>query len=105
LDFKSFIRAYFQIIGQDAKSGALPTLMAALEPSVKGGEYYGPDGFMEAKGNPFKVKSTGLSHNVVYSSKIMARVRAADWSGIYRLVRFQSFSKFSRNLMLLGTCR
>jgi NAD(P)-dependent dehydrogenase (short-subunit alcohol dehydrogenase family) len=59
-----------KIIGQDAKSGALPTLMAALEPSVKGGEYYGPDGFMEAKGNPIKVKSTGLSHNVSIAQKL-----------------------------------
>jgi NAD(P)-dependent dehydrogenase (short-subunit alcohol dehydrogenase family) len=59
-----------KIFGQDATDGALPTLMAALGPSVKGGEYYGPDGFMESKGNPFKVKSTDRSHNVSIAQKL-----------------------------------
>jgi hypothetical protein len=44
--------------------------MAALDPSVNGGEYYGPDGFMEAKGSPCKVKSTGRSHNVSVAQKL-----------------------------------
>jgi NAD(P)-dependent dehydrogenase (short-subunit alcohol dehydrogenase family) len=61
---------FSKLIGQNAKDGALPTLMAALDPSVKGGEYYGPDGFMEAKGSPTKVKSTGRSHNVSLAQKL-----------------------------------
>ena len=48
---------------QNVAMGALPTLYAATSPAVKGGEYYGPDGFMEMKGYPRKVKSVPLSHN------------------------------------------
>ena len=34
------------------QKAALPTLMAALKPNVKGGEYYGPQGFRGMKGKP-----------------------------------------------------
>ncbi|QHN02629.1 SDR family NAD(P)-dependent oxidoreductase [Granulicella sp. WH15] len=39
-------------LAQDAAHGALPTLYAAIAPEAVAGGYYGPDGFMEAKGNP-----------------------------------------------------
>ncbi len=32
--------------------GALPTIRAAVDPGVEGGDYYGPDGFMEQRGHP-----------------------------------------------------
>ena len=32
--------------------GALPTLRAATDPGVIGGQYYGPDGFGEQRGYP-----------------------------------------------------
>ena len=38
--------------GQDAARGALPGLYAATMPDVKGGQYWGPDGFREIKGDP-----------------------------------------------------
>ncbi len=41
---------------QSAAMGALPTLRAATDPNVRGGEYYGPDGFMEMKGYPVRVE-------------------------------------------------
>ena len=34
---------------------SLPTLRAATDPDVDGGDYYGPDGFQEFKGHPEKV--------------------------------------------------
>ncbi len=37
---------------QDDAMGALPTLYAATAPEARGGEYIGPDGFMELKGYP-----------------------------------------------------
>lgn len=46
---------------QSAERGALPTLRAATDPGVKGGEYYGPSGFMEATGDPVRVKSSARS--------------------------------------------
>lgn len=36
--------------------GAQPALCAALDPKVKGGEFYGPDGWMEFKGRTIKVQ-------------------------------------------------
>lgn len=35
---------------QDAELGALPTLRAATDPAVRGGQYFGPDGFGEIRG-------------------------------------------------------
>jgi NAD(P)-dependent dehydrogenase (short-subunit alcohol dehydrogenase family) len=48
---------------QDAAKGALPQIRASVDLQVKGGEYYGPNGFMEMKGHPVKVQSNGRSHN------------------------------------------
>jgi len=48
---------------QPADMGALPTLRAATDPGVQGGQYYGPDGLGEAQGHPKVVKSSAQSHN------------------------------------------
>ncbi len=48
---------------QSAEKGALPQLRAATDPDATGGEYYGPDGFMEGRGNPVVVKSSARSHD------------------------------------------
>jgi NAD(P)-dependent dehydrogenase (short-subunit alcohol dehydrogenase family) len=52
------------LISQSAEMGALPTLRAATDPKVLGGQYYGPDGFGEMRGNPKVVSSSGRSHDV-----------------------------------------
>jgi len=41
-----------RIIAQPAHKGALPTLYAATFPDLRGGEYIGPDGPGNRKGNP-----------------------------------------------------
>lgn len=41
----------FIFVSHSAARGALPTLLAATGDSVKGGEYYGPTGFREMKGD------------------------------------------------------
>jgi NAD(P)-dependent dehydrogenase (short-subunit alcohol dehydrogenase family) len=43
--------------------GALPEIRAAVDPSVQGGQYFGPDGWREMKGNPVLVESNKASHN------------------------------------------
>ena len=43
--------------------GALPEIRAAVDPSVQGGQYYGPDGFREIAGSPVLVESNKESHN------------------------------------------
>jgi NAD(P)-dependent dehydrogenase (short-subunit alcohol dehydrogenase family) len=48
---------------QPADMGALPTLRAATDPGVQGGQYYGPDGIGEVKGHPKVVASSSQSHD------------------------------------------
>jgi len=48
---------------QPPKMGAMSTLRAALDPTVKGGEYFGPSGFGEIKGPPERVNSTRRSQD------------------------------------------
>jgi NAD(P)-dependent dehydrogenase (short-subunit alcohol dehydrogenase family) len=50
-------------LGQDARMGALPTLRAAVDPAARGGEYYGPGGWMEMRGFPTRVGSSARSHD------------------------------------------
>jgi len=49
---------------QGPDMGALPSLRAATDPSVLGGQYYGPDGFGEQRGYPKIVSSSAPSHDV-----------------------------------------
>lgn len=51
------------LIAQSAEMGALPTLRAATDPGVRGGQYYGPDGFRETRGYPKLVESSAASHD------------------------------------------
>jgi NAD(P)-dependent dehydrogenase (short-subunit alcohol dehydrogenase family) len=48
---------------QSAAMGALPTLRAATDPSVQGGQYYGPSGLGEQRGHPKLVDSSAKSHD------------------------------------------
>jgi NAD(P)-dependent dehydrogenase (short-subunit alcohol dehydrogenase family) len=61
------VRAVSQLLAplifQSAEMGALPTLRAATDPAVRGGQYYGPDGFAETRGYPTLVQSSKQSHD------------------------------------------
>ncbi len=52
-----------RILSQPASMGCLPTVYAAVGADVRGGDYYGPDGFQEISGHPTRVKSTKRSHD------------------------------------------
>jgi NAD(P)-dependent dehydrogenase (short-subunit alcohol dehydrogenase family) len=52
------------LVAQPAARGALPTLRAATDPTVGGGQYYGPDGFGQMRGYPRLVTSSAQSHDV-----------------------------------------
>ena len=51
------------VLVQSAAMGALPTLRAATDPTVQGGQYYGPDGLGEQRGHPKLVNSSAQSHD------------------------------------------
>ncbi|VBA46375.1 Fatty acyl-CoA reductase [Mycobacterium attenuatum] len=57
---------------QSAEMGALPTLRAATDPSVAGGQYYGPDGFLEQRGHPKLVQSSLASHDEELQRRLWA---------------------------------
>jgi len=48
---------------QTADNGALPQLRAATDPTAVGGQYYGPDGFQEFRGEAVVVESSARSHD------------------------------------------
>ncbi|WP_099184544.1 SDR family NAD(P)-dependent oxidoreductase [Mycobacterium kansasii] len=60
------------VLFQSAEMGALPTLRAAADPSVKGGQYYGPDRFAEQRGHPKLVQSSAASHDEELQRRLWA---------------------------------
>jgi NAD(P)-dependent dehydrogenase (short-subunit alcohol dehydrogenase family) len=50
--------------------GALPTLRAATDPAVRGGQYWGPDGFKELRGYPKLVDSSAQSHDTAIQDRL-----------------------------------
>ena len=65
-----FLVPAVSLVAQPAAKGALPTLRAATDPSVTGGQYYGPDGLGEASGNPKVVGSSKQSHDVQIQERL-----------------------------------
>jgi NAD(P)-dependent dehydrogenase (short-subunit alcohol dehydrogenase family) len=63
----TLIKPLFALAGpllfQNAAMGALPTLRAATDSDVEGGQYFGPDGMGEMRGHPTLVSSSALSHD------------------------------------------
>jgi hypothetical protein len=52
--------------------GALPQLRAATDPSVLGGQYYGPDGLGQTRGYPKVVGSSKKSHDAERQRRLWA---------------------------------
>ncbi|WP_158808422.1 SDR family oxidoreductase [Beijerinckia sp. L45] len=64
--FRMAIPLAKRLIGHSGAQGALPTLMAATMPGVKGGQYFGPRGWKEFKGppGPGKIEQNALDTDV-----------------------------------------
>ena len=58
------------LAAQSAAMGALPTLYAATEPGVHGGDYIGPTGRGGMKGYPGKVQSNERSHDSAVAKQL-----------------------------------
>lgn len=59
-----------KMISHSPSKGALPTLMAATQENVVGGDYYGPSGFREMSGSPAKARIARRARNKDLSSKL-----------------------------------
>jgi len=68
--FPKLIRPLGALFLQAQSKGALPVLYASLEKSLKGGEYIGPDGFQEMRGNPIIVDSDDYSKNTEIAERL-----------------------------------
>ncbi len=60
------------LITQSAAMGALPTVRAATDPAVLGGQYYGPGGWGESRGYPKLVTSSADSQDLVTQQRLWA---------------------------------
>ncbi len=61
-----------RLLAQSAAMGALPSLRAATDPAAEGGQYFGPDGFMESRGHPVVVTSSDRSHELETQQRLWA---------------------------------
>lgn len=68
--FPALIRPLGGLFLQSQKKGALPILFAALNNGLSGGEYIGPDGFQEMRGNPTVVDSDDASKDPLIGDKL-----------------------------------
>lgn len=59
------MRTLNALLSQSAEQGALPQLYAATAPDVGGGDYIGPDGWMQMRGLPkeHRAKETAYDHS------------------------------------------
>lgn len=64
------IQLVWGLLAQSAEMGALPTLRAATDPDVRGGQYYGPDGIGEQRGHPKLVQSSARSHDAAAQRRL-----------------------------------
>ncbi|MGU3651975.1 SDR family NAD(P)-dependent oxidoreductase [Mycolicibacterium sp. A43C] len=59
-----------KIAAQPAADGALPTLRAATDPGVLGGQYYGPANLAQWRGAPVVVASSDQSYDVALQQRL-----------------------------------
>jgi NAD(P)-dependent dehydrogenase (short-subunit alcohol dehydrogenase family) len=57
------LRLLTRWLAQSAEEGALPTLHAAADPAVRGGDYYGPRGAFGYTGPPVRVEASPRAHD------------------------------------------
>ena len=58
------------LFGQGVENGTLPTLRAATDDDALSGDYFGPSGWQEIRGNPVAVYSNELSKDTVQAKKL-----------------------------------
>jgi hypothetical protein len=66
-----------------AAEGALPVLRAAVDPGVRGGEFYGPDGFHGIKGSPHKVQPAAAAEDTAVSGMLWRNVNSSPACAVH----------------------
>ena len=65
-----YVRLMNVLVAMSPAQGALPTLRAATDPDVRGGDYYGPHGFREMRGHPVRVGTTDAAKNLEDAARL-----------------------------------
>ncbi len=58
------------VVAQSSEMGALPSLFAATDQEVEGGDFIAPDGMMEMRGHPVKSRSSVASYSREDAAKL-----------------------------------
>ena len=64
------IAAFMTSLDTMVVTTALPTLRAATDPSVQGGQYWGPDGFREMRGYPVLATSSKQARDIAVQERL-----------------------------------
>jgi NAD(P)-dependent dehydrogenase (short-subunit alcohol dehydrogenase family) len=65
-------RSIAPVVTQSAAMGALPTVRAATDPAVLGGQFYGPDGPGQTRGYPRLITSSRQSYDIAIQQRLWA---------------------------------
>ncbi len=66
----AIVASSYALVSQKAAMAALPTLRAATDPGVAGGQYYGPGGLFGARGYPTLAHSSRRSHDTAIQRRL-----------------------------------
>jgi NAD(P)-dependent dehydrogenase (short-subunit alcohol dehydrogenase family) len=61
---------FLPLFAQSDAQGALPTLYAATAPEIRGGHFYGCDGFREMRGYPVEVRAETQAYDETMAAKL-----------------------------------
>jgi NAD(P)-dependent dehydrogenase (short-subunit alcohol dehydrogenase family) len=61
------------VVAQPDTMGALPQLFGATSPTVRGGEYFGPDGAFESRGYPTSVRASSAANDTAAAERLWSR--------------------------------
>jgi len=63
-------RFFNRLFAMQPPQGALPTLRAATDPDAAGGDYYGPDGFLQMRGYPVRIEMVKQARNDGHAARL-----------------------------------
>jgi len=66
------MRRWLRPFMHELEEGAMPALRAALDPMAKGGQIYGPDGWMEFKGRAVEVRPHSKGRDMDLAARVWA---------------------------------
>ena len=67
---KGFMHTISRVVGQSPPMGALPTLMAVIDPNADRNDYYGPSGLGEMRGYPKKVDMSAAAKDDAVAKRL-----------------------------------